>query len=140
MAVVQHRVAAVLAVLLVMTESFSSITAQPFNVALPPDSDALQEATERAAIDEAGLVYDFMKVRFDAFMYTYKHVPYVSPIQATITFFHCFELRSHFGCEFLPHTAHAPRNRSQVSSPGLYHVSQPPSGASIGYELFTCFH
>lgn len=73
MAVVQHRVAAVLAVLLVMTESFSSITAQPFNVTLPPDSDALQEATERAAIDEAGLVYDFMKVKSDAFMYTYKH-------------------------------------------------------------------
>ena len=64
MAVVQHRVAAVLAVaaLLVMTESFRCIAAQPFNVTLPPDSDALQEATERAAIDEAGLVFDFMKV------------------------------------------------------------------------------
>ncbi len=66
MAVVQHRVAAVLAALLVMTESFSCIAAQPFNVSLPPDSESLQQAVDRAAIDEAGLVFDFMKVRPDS--------------------------------------------------------------------------
>lgn len=94
MAVVQHRVAAVLAALLVMTESFSCIAAQPFNVSLPPDSESLQQAVDRAAIDEAGLVFDFMKVRPDSMRLCpmYTHVPYVrNPTQATITLFYCFE-------------------------------------------------